>query len=176
MSLVDISYVSDSVIEWKPYKKGDDIVKRFSTEDWHKIASDVDSEEILQELFENHPDKIQGYVLYEVKNNTPIAFVYILKEYCRIKTVSYHGGGWGKSPRLTLLYMRGTILLIERLLKEGFKVRTYCNKDNHNAYKFMQGLGFVRYRTTEERIYQWINLRRLYNSNIYNYIFKRRLL
>ena len=80
MSLVDISYVSDSVIEWKPYKKGDDIVKRFSTEDWHKIASDVDSEEILQELFENHPDKIQGYVLYEVKNNTPIAFVYILKE------------------------------------------------------------------------------------------------
>lgn len=176
MSLVDISYVSDSVIEWKPYKKGDDIVKRFSTEDWHKIASDVDSEEILQELFENHPDKIQGYVLYEVKNNSPIAFVYILKEYCRVKTVSYHGGGWGKSPRLTLLYLRGSILLIKRILESGCRVHTTTAEDNLRAYKFMHSMGFVPFNRRNGKIYQWINLRRLYNSNIYNYIFKRRLL
>lgn len=174
MSIVGINtYVGDSLVRWEAYKHSDNIISRFSSEEWHKIASDVDREEDLDSLFTHYPDRIQGFVLYENKTSSAIAFVYLLNESKKDKVVSFHGGGWGKSPRLSLLYMRGAILLIEHILKAGIKVRTYCALDNANAYKFMHGLGFVRYRTTDERIYQWVNLHRLHNSKIYKYIFKK---
>ena len=69
-----------------------------------------------------------------------------------------------------MLYMQGTMLLIEHLLQQGYKVRTYCAVDNLNAYRFMNSLGFVRYLTTQQKIYQWINLKRLYKSAMYNYL------
>ena len=172
LSINHSSIISDHYIRWEPYKYEDNIVSRFSTDEWHKIASDIYSEEELNSLLIKYPNKIQGFVLYDNQSSTPIALVYLLSESEKCKIVSFHGGGWGKSPRLTLLYMRGTILLIEYLLREGFKVRTYCDRNNHNAYKFMHGLGFVRYRITEERIYQWVNLQRIHNSKVYKYIFK----
>lgn len=171
MLVVDIPYISDSVIEWKPYKNGDDIVSKFSAEDWHKIASDVDSEEVLQNLFEQHPDKIRGYVLYEVASSTPIAFVYILKEYSKRRTVSYHGGGWNRSPKLALLYYRGCILLIKRILESGIRVHTTTANDNKRAFKFMHSMGFVPFRKTDEKTYQWVSLKRLLNSKIYKRLF-----
>ena len=176
MLLVDISYVSDSVIEWRPYKQGDDIVKRFSDEDWHKIASDVDSEEILQKLLEDHPDRIQGYVLYEVKSNTSIAFVYILKESSADDMVSYHGGGWHKSMHHTILYSRGTIVMVEKLLSKGFKVITYNDIGNKRAFHFMQGVGFVKYYTSDTNNYMFINDDLLKNSKMYEYLYKTKSL
>ena len=74
------------------------------------------------------------------------------------------------APRLSMLFMQGAILLIEHLLKVGFKVRTYCSKDNVNAYRFMQGLGFCCYRRTKTKLYQVINLKRLHDSHIYKYL------
>lgn len=165
-------HIKDPLIRWKSYKYGDNIVSQYAYDEWLKIASDVYSEEELNSLLTLYPNKIQGFVLYDNRSSTPIAFVYLLNESKEHGILSFHGGGWGKSLRLTLLYMRGAILLIEFLLGEGFKVHTYCDKENRNAYKFMHGLGFVRYRTIEGRIYQWVNLQRLHNSKVYKYIFK----
>ena len=62
------------------YSPEDNIVAKFAFEEWSKIASDVDTEQELEELFINYPHLIQGFVLYENSSNLPIAFVYILKE------------------------------------------------------------------------------------------------
>lgn len=166
---VTLEPIQNRHIMWNPYVMGDIIYGRFSQDEWHKIADDIDSETELCELLIQYPHMIQGFVLYDKYNNEPIAFAYLLKE-SKNKTVSFHGGGWGKSTRLTMLYMQGTMLLIEHLLQQGYKVRTYCAVDNLNAYRFMNSLGFVRYRTTQQKIYQWINLKRLYKSAMYNYL------
>lgn len=161
------STINNSVIRWELYSPEDNIVAKFAFEEWSKIASDVDTEQELEELFINYPHLIQGFVLYENSSNLPIAFVYILKENKNGRGVSFHGGGWNHSIRYSFLYLMGTILLVEYILKQGYKVRTYCSIDNHKAYKFMHSLGFVRYRTTDERIYQWVNMDRLHQSVIY---------
>ena len=156
-----------------PYTSEVQICKRFSKEDWHKIADDIDNDEELSELFIQYPHLIQGFILNDNIRNQPIGFCYILKERNARNAVSFHGGGWNQSVRMSILYVEGTILLIEYLLKLGYKVRTYCSIDNLRAYKFMHGLGFVCYRKTSKRIYQWINLKRLYRNPIYNILIKR---
>ena len=156
--------LSDSLVRWKAYKEGDNIIARFTFDEWHKIAADIDSEKELYELLTLYPHKIQGFVLYENSTYEAVGVVYLLKEKGKSKAVSYHGGGWGKSIKLSLLYYRGCILLIEYLLRLGYRVRTYCSVDNNRAYRFTHSLGFVLYRISENRKY------RLRASKIYKKI------
>ncbi len=165
------SMMPDSKIRWERYADGNGVIDKFSKEDWHKIASDIDSEEELRELLESFPHKIQAFVLYENGTNEAIGFIYLLKERRNYKTLSYHGGGWKRSIKFTYLYLRGTILMIEHILSQGYKVQTYCSIENSKAYKFMQSLGFVKYSIAESCIRQWINTKRLRNSLIYKKIF-----
>ena len=162
--------LNNKCVQWRMYTSNDVVCSRFLKEEWIKIADDIENDQDLCDLLAKYPHLIKGYILYENSKETPIAFVYLLNECPKKKIISLHGGGWEKSPRLTMLFMQGAILLIEHLLKVGFKVRTYCSKDNVNAYRFMQGLGFCCYRRTKTKLYQVINLKRLHDSHIYKYL------
>ena len=168
--------IGDSYVKWVPYKDGDDILNKFSKEDWHLIASDVNSEDELSELLRSYPHKIQGFVLYEIATEQPIAFVYILKESSADDMVSYHGGGWHKSMHHTILYSRGTIVMVEKLLSKGFKVITYNDIGNKRAFHFMQGVGFAKYYTSDTNNYMFINDDLLKNSKMYEYLYKTKSL
>lgn len=171
MSLINLDvYVGDSLVKWEPYKYNDCVVNRFTFDEWLKIASDIYSEEELDSLLTNHPNVIQGFVLYETRTLQPIAFSYLLREDKRGQVVSIHGGGWGQSMCLSLLYYRGLILMIHYLLGQGKRVRTSCLLNNTRAYRFLESVGFVKYRTSEEYVYMWINRDRLHRSRISNYL------
>ncbi len=162
--------LKNKCVQWKIYTSNDVICSRFHKKEWIKIADDIENDKELCDLLVKYPHLIQGYILYENSTEKPIAFVYLLNESPQKKIISMHGGGWEKTPRLSILFMQGAILLIEHLLKNGFKVQTYCSKDNAIAFRFMQGLGFYCYRTTETKLYQVIDLKRLYDSHIYKYL------
>lgn len=164
--------ICDSYVKWLPYRVGDNITNRFSESDWHQIASDIDSEDELIDLLRSYPHKIQGFVLYEIAKELPIAFVYILRESTtNNRIVSYHGGVWYKSMHYTILNYRGTILMVERLLSKGFKVITYNSIENERAFHFMQGVGFTKYYTTDTKNYMSIDDSLLKNSKIYKYLY-----
>ena len=167
------SIIGDAVLSWKPYKNGDDIVSKFSPEEWHKIAFDIDSEEQLQNLFDSYPYRIRGFVLYENATANPVGFVYVLKERKALNTVSIHGGGWNNTMTSTLFHYRGMMLMIEAVLSQGVKVRTACLVTNERAYRFLRSIGFVKYRTTADVIKMWINEKRLHNSKIYHHFYKK---
>jgi hypothetical protein len=84
MSLINLDvYVGDSLVKWEPYKYNDCVVNRFAFDEWLKIASDIYSEEELDSLLTNHPNVIQGFVLYETRTLQPIAFSSIKKSSVR---------------------------------------------------------------------------------------------
>lgn len=160
-------YLENGLVFWKCYAEGDIVCKRFPYDEWHKIAQDIDSDVELRDLLLNNPTAIRGFVLYDKTSKQPIAFSYILKEDKYGNVISFHGGGWNKGTRASICYFSGVAILIERLLLDGYKVRTYCLSDNLPAYRFMHSLGFRKYKSTDTTIYQWINLKNLYNSKIF---------
>ncbi len=111
------------------------------------------------------------YVMYTCTDNKAIAFLYIYNEDKASNIVSIHGGGWGKSFHLSLLYYRGLILMIQYLWQQGFRVRTSCMVENKRAYRFLQSVGFVIYRSTDTYIYMWINEKRLKGNRMYKHLY-----
>lgn len=78
-----------------------------------------------------------------------------------------HGGGWEKP----LLYYRGYILMLQHLLEQGIKVRTYCSLSNIAAIRFDRSVGFVPYKYTDNEVFMWINTKRLKSSKLYKYFY-----
>lgn len=157
--------LSDGVVEWVQYSRLDEIYSQFKPKDWNKILFGVGSDTGLANFIEDQT--VGCYILKNCNLNTAIAFIYILPE--GHKGVSLHGGSWKRQP---LLLFRGYILMIEYLLCQGIKVKTYCSSNNEQALRFNHGVGFVRYRQTINRTYMWINLKRLHSSLAYR-LFRR---
>ena len=156
-------------IRWD-YYNGEDICSKFSCREWHLIASDIYTDEEWNSFLSEYNNFVECYILKTTSDNSSIGFVYLYKESQLDKIISIHGGGWSRSMRLSRLYFCGIILMIETLLAKGYKVRTCCDIENNNASHFLRGVGFVKYYTTDTRIYMWINAHRLKNSKIYKYI------
>lgn len=156
----------DNIIKWDNYNQ-EITCNKFSFEEWHKIVTDIDTEEDWKSFLVNYSDLVECYILKDVDCNDTIGFVYLYNESIPNRIVSIHGGGWEKSMRFSLLYYRGIIILIENLLNKGIKVRTSCLVDNGRALRFLKSVGFVIYRTSDTYVQMWINEKRLKNSTIY---------
>ena len=170
----DKEQLSDGIVRWVPYSKTEPVCSRFSIEQWHLSVKDVDSDDELAIVLECN-EFLDFYILKLCSDCKSIAFAYIIPHGVKIDYVSIHGGGWGKSMYLSLLYYRGIILLIEGLLTQKRKVRTACDVNNIRAYHFIRSLGFVRYKIANGRFLFWINIERLQNCKIYKYIKTRTL-
>ena len=162
--------LTDNSVKWEVFQTSDFVCGRFSLEDWHLAVSDIDSDKEWAELLSENEDYITCYILKNCSDNQPIAFLYTILENEKEKIVSIHGGGWGKSMYLSLLYFRGVTLMLQNLWVQGFRVRTSCTVGNNRAYRFLQSIGFVKYRSTHNYIYMWINEKRLKGSRIYKHI------
>ncbi len=160
---------SDEIIYWTPYNRSEIICGRFNINEWHLVVFDVDSDTSFANAIEAS-DNIKVYILKRHIDDKSIAFLYTKIENKKKSIVSIHGGGWGKSMYLSLLYYRGVIIMIENLISKGYMVRTTCLYSNHKAYKFLHSIGFVKYKTSHNQFYMWINLKRLHNSNIYQFL------
>lgn len=163
------SIIDDDKTQWRIYDGEMPICSRFSIDVWHKMVSDIHSDEDWKQFLIEYPDLIRCYVLFLKKTRQPIAFTYIMVEDDCEKIVSFHGGGWDKSLFMSLMFYRGMIALVTSLLNAGLKVRTACDLDNIRTYRFLKSAGFVCYRTTAERYLFWINISRLINSKAYKY-------
>lgn len=163
--------ISDGKVSWTKYTRDNILCGHFSLREWHLIVSDIDSDRDWSELLKNNL-LINCYILKQCSTNEPIAFLYTKHESLNGKVISLHGGGWKKSFTHTILFYRGFILMVERLLQDKIKVRTSCTKDNIVAYRFIKSIGFVNYKYSGNYCYFWINNQRLRSSKIYNYISK----
>ncbi len=165
-----VAIASDGVVEWHKYTDGECLCKHFPLAEWHLIVSDVDTDEEWEDILRNST-YVNCYTLKMSKSQETIGFVYTKHEddYGRIRSV--HGGGWGKSTRLSFLYYRGLILMVRTLLQDGIKVRTSCLKGNIRALRFLRSIGFVPYFYTDTYVYMWISEKRLNNSKIYKYLY-----
>ena len=159
--------IEDSFVIWEPYHKDIHLCDRFSVEQWEQIAGDIYSDIEWANFVERYVNSVKCWVLKVRKTDTPIAFIYVFNEDGEWKTVSIHGGGW-ENP---LLYYRGYILMLQHLLEQGIKVRTYCKISNIRAIRFDKSVGFVPYRYTEEEVVMWISEKSLKNSKLYKYFY-----
>ena len=155
--------IEDSFVVWEPYHKDDHLCDRFSVEQWKQIAGDIKSDTEWGEFVGRYVNSIQCWVLKNRATNHPIAFVYLFNEEGYWEKVSIHGGGWEKP----LLYYRGYILMLQHLLEQGIKVRTYCNISNLAAIRFDRSVGFVPYRYTANEVYMWISEKTLKKTKLY---------
>lgn len=154
--------LTDGIVEWFVYTDTEIIYEKFSQDNWNFIFSDVRSNRGLANFFADN--SIECYILSCHKDKKTIGFIFLLRQHSDNKIVSIHGGGWGDTP---FLYYRGYLLMIEHLLLQGVRVRTYCDVTNERVLRFNQSIGFVNYRKTNCKIYLWINLNRLQKSKIY---------
>lgn len=161
--------IEDAIIRWNPYTKKEKICARFSSEEWHCIASDIHSDEEWGDFLMEYPDFVRCYVLKRKKDGHPIGFVYIMREYDDKNVLSIHGGGW-ENP---LMHYRGYILMLKYLLEQGFKVRTYCQLSNSAAIRFDRSVGFIPYRYTEEKVYMWLSKYSLQRSKVYRHFYSK---
>lgn len=156
----------DGIVEWVDYEQ-EAVCSKFSCDEWQLIASDIHSDEEWRQFVAEYCDLVECYILKLKSNGKSIAFVYLYRDPLSNNVISVHGGGWGKTMRLSLLYYRGLIVMLEHLLNLGFKVRTSCLIENKRAYRFLQSVGFVKYNSFEGYVYMWINEKRLKSSAIY---------
>lgn len=163
--------ISDGIVEWHKYTDGECLCKRFPLAEWHLIVSDVDSDKQWEDILHNST-YVNCYTLKISKSHETIGFVYTKHEDDHGRIRSIHGGGWGKTTRLSMLYYRGLILMVHTLLQEGIKVRTSCLKENIRALRFLRSIGFIPYTYTDTYVYMWINKNRLTNSTIYKYLYQ----
>lgn len=155
--------ISNNLIKWEPYTKDDILCARFPLSQWHQIASDIHSDEEWGDFVYKYKSFVKCWVLKKIKNNEPIAMIYIFNEDDKWYKISVHGGGW-ESP---LLYYQGYVLMLKHLLEQGLKIRTYCQLSNPRAIRFSKSVGFVPYRYSSEEVFMWINDKRLKNSKLY---------
>lgn len=141
----------------------------FSQLDWYNIVEDIHSDQEWADFVEAHPGFVSCYILKKCDDREPLAFIYLLKEYDNEMIVSIHGGGWSKP----LLYYRGYILMLRTLMERGYKVRTYCNRDNSSAIRFSRSVGFIPYSYTDSKVYMWVNYKRMTSSKLYKYYYSR---
>lgn len=159
--------IEDRFVKWEPYTRAEKLCGRFSLEQWGQIAGDIQSDIEWADFVENYSNSVKCWVLKDKKNNLSIAFIYIFNEDEEWKTISIHGGGW-ESP---LMYYRGYILMLQHLLEQGIKVRTYCNLSNRAAIRFDTSVGFVPYKYTNKEVFMWVNAKRLKGSKLYKYFY-----
>lgn len=161
----------DDLIRWDSYNN-EYVCNRFSIDEWHKMVCDIDTETEWQYFVSEYSDFVKCYILRKIGCNEAIAFVYLYKESITNKVVSIHGGGWGKSVHLSLLFYRGLIVMVDYLLLQGIKVRTSCLVENERAYRFLKSMGFVKYYASDTKIYMWINEKRLKSSSVYKLLYR----
>ena len=152
--------LTDGTIKWKIYS-GENILDRFSVNDWKQIASDISSHDEWVEFIAKYLEIVKCYVLEECATSSEIAFVYLYRE--DSNSVSIHGGGW-KNP---ILYYRGYVLILRCLLEKNIKVRTSCRLSNPAAIRFSRSVGFVPYRYMNDVVHMWISEKRLKSSKLY---------
>lgn len=163
--------IVDKNIKWESYDaQKERVCSRFESKEWRKIISGIHTDQEWNEFLTRLAGYTHCFVLYPSERNTPIAFILLMQEDEKGKVISIHGGGWDKSVRLSLLYYRGLIVMIEHLLKQGFKVRTSCLIANERAFRFLRSVGFVKYYSTDTKHLMWINAKRLESSSIYKRI------
>ena len=159
--------IEDRFVKWEPYTRAEVLYGRFSLEQWSNIAGDIKSDAEWAEFVGRYVNSVQCWVLKNRETNLSIAFVYLFNEEGYWEKVSIHGGGW-ESP---LMYYRGYILMLQHLLEQGIKVRTYCNLSNRAAIRFDTSVGFVPYKYTNKEVFMWINAKRLKGSKLYKYFY-----
>lgn len=160
--------IGDSFVVWEPYHKDVHLCDRFSVEQWKQIAGDIKSDTEWGEFVGRYVNSVQCWVLKNRATNHPIAFVYLFNEEGYWEKVSIHGGGWEKP----LLYYRGYILMLQHLLEQGIKVRTYCSLSNTAAIRFDRSVGFMPYRYTKNEVYMWISEKTMKKTNLYKRFYK----
>lgn len=158
--LLDDLFISDGIIEWRRYDNEVDIFSRFTADEWHKIASDIENKDDWADLLCDYSEFVKCFLLWKLLSNSPIGFVYLLRE-PDDDVVSIHGGGWEKSLGASLLYRRSLKLLAKTLLERGLRVRSSCSSDNRRAERFLKGVGFVPYRRRNGVVNFWINKKRI---------------
>lgn len=151
---------TDGIVKWKAYS-GEQVMSRFSTDEWQEIASDISSNEEWESFVGMYSNLVKCYILEQRSHSKDIAFVYIYFEDSDV--VSIHGGGW-ENP---LLYYRGYILMLRTIIEQGFKVRTCCSLSNTTAIRFSRSVGFIPYRYSDSKVDMWISEKTLKRTMLY---------
>lgn len=166
--LQHIGRIADDIVAWRPAAPNESVCERFSPDEWHKIADDIHSDKEWQQFVRRY-DFVHVFVCSLRSTGEPFGFIYLFEEEPPKPVVSFHGGCWDTTH--PAVCCRGLILLIDRLLSKGIKVRTSCNNHNTNAFRFLQAVGCVPYFRGTEYTYMWINSKRLHNSTIYKRLY-----
>ncbi len=135
---------------WLPYS-GESLIspERFALEVWHRIVSDIDSDEQWREFLVRYRHVCSCYVLYPNDMTEPIAMCYILGEHAMYDdaapgtVVSAHGGGWRTDLGSKLLHARAWVAMVRHLASLGCTVLTSVKDDNLPARHLVTKTGFA---------------------------------
>ena len=128
----------DKEYVFREYRLPDCVLTKFSSEDWRRIVSWINSEEELLSLMDELPYSLAALTYCEKKTGNPLCFLLLFRDHPKEKdTISFHGGGWC-GPFLNFRCGRK---LLHGLKQCGFKVRTCVDTENIVAQRFVEALG-----------------------------------
>ena len=159
---------NDELLKFRPYQSDDMVFSHFTRQETENIAAGIENDKEWADFLKKYVSYFMCIVPIRKSDNAPIGMAYLINEDLNWKKVSIHGGAWGGSPMLTY---RAYIILIKSLLDQGIKVTTTCSISNSKAVRFNRSIGFVKYRSSDDTVWMWINTRRLESTSIYKRLF-----
>lgn len=131
-------------------KPSDEVLEKFTPEDWHRIVSWIRSQEELTKFSQELPYSMATLVYVSKQYSMPLCFIMLLRDHPRDhNTVSFHGGGWHSS----FVNFHCGWDLLKTLSACGFKIRTSIKKDNKKAQRFVEAIGM--HKTTRKGDIYW---------------------
>ena len=161
----------------RPKEQRDPVVQRFTTNDWHKIFTDIDTDSELNGFLQRESTLVAFYILEDADTGSPFGCICLRRTDPIIcDSVEFHGGAWTTSPGYAWRKFRAACTIIERLLQLDIRVTSKAFNDNLPAIKFLRAIGFrvVRRQSTKPYRYLTLDRRRFRASPIYGKIFNNK--
>lgn len=156
-------------------KQHDLVVQRFTTTDWHKIFTDIDTDSELNCFLQRESALVVFYILEDADTGTPFGCICLRRsDPILCDSVEFHGGAWSTSPGYAWRKFRAACTIIERLLQLNVRVTSKAFNDNLPAIKFLRAIGFRVVQRHSAKPYRYLTLdrRRFRTSAIYRKIFQ----
>lgn len=167
--MIESSLLLEEFAGWHPYTGKEEIVSRFSEHEWGQIMPFIDSDNNLLDWITDLEGWVFCWLLKRGDSHENIAFLLFMRHHKQVDRLVMHGGAWADNGG-KCLYPRATAMLLQRILRLGFKVHTVCNIENYRAIKFDRALGFRPYRYHSGRVHLYLTLNLLEKSFLFRYI------
>lgn len=153
--------------KWESMSPAMPVVSKFSAAEWHKIHTETSTDEEFSAWLLKYKSICTPLLL--LRRGVPIAFVFVVYDNYKRRSVMIHGGTWLAGHSYSLTLFRAMAVLATHLMNKGFLVHSQCNSQNTVSERFLRGCGFVPYAREDGYIKFYITQTTIGKSRLYRH-------